>query len=224
MSTPSPKSQIFGHFARLARTLGNEHRLELLELLAQAPQSVEALTTLTGMSFANVSQHLQHLRKAGLVLGQRDGKNVQYRLQDGPIVETISALRNLAEHNVAEVQGVINGYFHRLDNMEAIGAEELAMRLGSDSVILLDVRPEDEFKAGHLPDAYNIAFGELESRINELPIGREIVAYCRGPYCVLSFKAVKKLRERGFAVRRLRDGFPEWKAAGYPIEGRLVKA
>lgn len=222
MSSPSPKHQLFAHFASLARTLGNEHRLELLEFLAQGPQSVEALTARTGLTFANVSQHLQHLRKAGLVVGQRDGKNVHYRLQDGPIVEAITALRNLAEHNMAEVQGVIQGYFHKLDSMEAIGTDELMARLGSASVTLLDVRPEDEFKAGHLPHARNITLDELESRLAELPTGGEIVAYCRGPYCVLSFKAVQQLRERGFNVRRLRDGFPEWKAAGLPVESGVV--
>lgn len=218
MSRQSPKHQLLVHFAGLARALGNEHRLELLELLAQGPQPVEVLTARTGLAFANVSQHLQHLKQAGLVVGQRDGKNVYYRLQDGPITEAIAALRTLAEHNMAGVQAVIHRYFHRLDSMEAVGAVELLARLGTDSVTLLDVRPEDEYRAGHLPYARNITLDDLESRLTELPAGREIVAYCRGPYCVLSFKAVQKLRERGYSVRRLRDGFPEWKAAGLPVE------
>lgn len=218
MSSPSPKLQLFVHFASLARALGSEHRLELLELLAQGPQPVEVLTARTGLAFANVSQHLQHLKKAGLVVGRREGKNVRYSLKDGPIVEAIAALRNLAEHNMAEVQGVIQGYFHRLDSMEAIGMDELLARLGSDSVTLLDVRPEDEYRAGHLPHALNIALDALETRLSELPRGQEVIAYCRGPYCVLSFKAVQTLRERGFSVRRLVDGFPEWKAAGLPVE------
>lgn len=222
MSSPSPKLQLFAHFASLARALGNEHRLELLELLAQSPQTVEVLTARTGLSFANASQHLQHLRKAGLVVGQREGKNVHYRLQDGPIVEAISALRSLAEHNMAEVQGIIHRYFHQLNSMEVIGTVELLARLDSNSVTLLDVRPEDEYRAGHLPRARNITLDELESRLAELPAGVEIVAYCRGPYCVLSFNAAHQLRERGFKVRRLCDGFPEWKAAGLPIEAGIA--
>lgn len=218
MSSDNPKRTLFAHFAALARALGNTHRLELLELLAQGAQPVEVLTARTGISFANVSQHLQQLRKAGLVTGRREGKNVVYRLQDGPVVEAVSALQALAEHNMAEVQDVIARYFDAIDGLEPVGADELLSRLESDSVTLLDVRPEDEYRSGHIPRARNIAHAALEARISELPEGREIIAYCRGPYCVLSFQAVEALRARGFAVRRLKDGFPEWKAAGYPIE------
>ncbi len=218
MSSQNPKRLLFAHFAALARVLGNEHRLELLELLAQGEQSVERLTARTGLSFANVSQHLQHLRKGGLVTGRRDGKNIVYRLQDGPIVEAISALRNLAEHNVDAVQGVIDAYFTSLDDLEPIGPDELMSRLGANNVTLLDVRPDDEFRAGHLPGAMNIDLGSLEARLSELPRDREIVAYCRGPYCVLSFQAVKALRAHGFKVRRFRDGLPEWRAAGLLVE------
>lgn len=218
MSSDSPKRLMFSHFAALARALGHEHRLELLEMLAQGEQSVEALTAITGLSFANVSQHLQQLRKAGLVVGRRSGKNVLYRLQDGPIVEAVTALRSLAEHNMAEVQGVIDGYFSKLDSMEPIGPTELLLRLEAGSVTLLDVRPEDEFKAGHLPHAQNVTLETLTDRLADLPRDLEIVAYCRGPYCVLSFEAVQTLRANGFKVRRYRDGFPEWKAAGLPVE------
>ena len=218
MSSDSPKRLMFSHFAALARALGHEHRLELLEMLAQGEQSVEALTAITGLSFANVSQHLQQLRKAGLVVGRRSGKNVLYRLQDGPIVEAVTALRSLAEHNMAEVQGVIDGYFSKLDSMEPIGPTELLSRLEAGSVTLLDVRPEDEFKAGHLPHAQNVTLETLTDRLADLPRDLEIVAYCRGPYCVLSFEAVQTLRANGFKVRRYRDGFPEWKAAGLPVE------
>jgi ArsR family transcriptional regulator len=179
---------------------------------------VEVLTARTGLSFANVSQHLQQLRKAGLVSGRREGKNIVYRLQDGPVVEAISALQALAEHNMAEVQDVIARYFDEIDSLEPVGADELLARLESDSVTLLDVRPQDEFRSGHIPRARNVALADLEARISELPKGREIIAYCRGPYCVLSFQAIEALRARGFAVRRLKDGFPEWKAAGYPVE------
>lgn len=218
MSSRSPKGLLFSHFAALARVLGSEHRLELLELLAQGEQPVEELTERTGLSFANVSQHLQLLRKSGLVAGRREGKNVHYRLQDGPIVEALTALRALAEHNVAEVRDVIDSYFTKLDSLEPISSGELLVRLRNDSVTVLDVRPRDEFATGHLPGALNIELGALEAMLAELPTDREIVAYCRGPFCVLSYQAVQILRSRGFAVRRLAQGFPEWKAAGLPIE------
>ena len=218
MSSESPKRLLFSHFAALARVLGNRHRLELLELLAQREQPVEVLTERTGLSFANVSQHLQQLRKAGLVSGRREGKNIHYRLQDGPIVEALTALRALAEHNVAEVQEVISSYFASMDNLEPVSQKELLALVRDDAVLLLDVRPHDEFAAGHLPEARNIPLEILEARLSELKADHQIVAYCRGPYCVLSFKAVEALRAKGFMARRLAEGYPEWKAAGLPIE------
>lgn len=218
MSSRGPKSLLFSHFAALARVLGNEHRLELLELLAQGEQPVEVLTARTGLSFANVSQHLQLMRKSGLVAGRREGKNIRYRLLDGPIVEALAALRALAEHNVAEVRNVIDSYFTKMDSLEPIGRDELMARLRDEAITLLDVRPEDEYTAGHIPNAKNIPLKMLEVRMSDLPADREIVAYCRGPYCVLSFQAVEALRAKGFMVRRLAEGYPEWKAAGLPVE------
>lgn len=218
MSSRGPKSLLFSHFAALARVLGNEHRLELLELLAQGEQPVEVLTARTGLSFANVSQHLQLMRKSGLVAGRREGKNIRYRLLDGPIVEALAALRALAEHNVAEVRNVIDSYFTTMDSLEPIGRDELMARLRDEAITLLDVRPEDEYTAGHIPNAKNIPLKMLEVRMSDLPADREIVAYCRGPYCVLSFQAVEALRAKGFMVRRLAEGYPEWKAAGLPVE------
>lgn len=218
MSSRGPKSLLFSHFAALARVLGNEHRLELLELLAQGEQPVEVLTARTGLSFANVSQHLQLMRKSGLVAGRREGKNIRYRLLDGPIVEALAALRALAEHNVAEVRNVIDSYFTTMDSLEPIGRDELMARLRDEAITLLDVRPEDEYTAGHIPNAKNIPLRMLEVRMSDLPADREIVAYCRGPYCVLSFQAVEALRAKGFMVRRLAEGYPEWKAAGLPVE------
>lgn len=218
MSSRGPKSLLFSHFAALARVLGNEHRLELLELLAQGEQPVEVLTARTGLSFANVSQHLQLMRKSGLVAGRREGKNIRYRLLDGPIVEALAALRALAEHNVAEVRNVIDSYFTKMDSLEPIGRDELMARLRDEAITLLDVRPEDEYTAGHIPNAKNIPLRMLEVRMSDLPADREIVAYCRGPYCVLSFQAVEALRAKGFMVRRLAEGYPEWKAAGLPVE------
>ena len=166
---------------------------------------------------ANASQHLQVLRRAGFVRSRRDGKRVLYRLGDGPVVELLGALRRYAEHSRAEVRGIVSAYFNRLDSLEPVSRETLLTRLDDGSTLLLDVRPEDEFALGHLPGALNIPLADLERRLGELPKGVQIVAYCRGPYCVLSFEAVAALRARGYDIRRLEDGFPEWKAAGLPL-------
>jgi rhodanese-related sulfurtransferase/DNA-binding transcriptional ArsR family regulator len=207
--------------AEVAKALGHEHRIELVEQLAQGPRSVDALATRVGLSVANASQHLQQLRRAGLVSAQRDGKRVIYRLADeaeADIVALIGSLRHVAEHAIAAMERVIGAYFRARDELEPVAATELVARLEEGSVVLLDVRPEDEYGLGHLPGALNIPLRELEARLSELPRDHEIVAYCRGPYCVLSFEAVAALRTKGFKVRRLEEGFPEWKAAGLPIE------
>jgi ArsR family transcriptional regulator len=170
---------------------------------------------------ANASQHLQQLRRAGMVDTQRSGKRVVYRLADdaeADIVTLLSGLRHVAEHAVASMERVIGAYFRARDRLEPPAASELVTRLREGSVVLIDVRPEDEYGLGHLPGALNIPLRQLEERLSELPRDHEIVAYCRGPYCVLSFEAVAALRTHGFNVRRLEDGFPEWKAAGLPIE------
>lgn len=218
MSMASAKHLLLEHLAELIKALANPNRLELIELLAQGAQPVEVLAQRTGLSFANVSQHLQTLKKAGLVIGERDGKNIRYRLQDGPIVEAISGLRRLAAHSVAAIGDVRRRYLDDMDGMDAVSHDELMVRMQSDSVVLLDVRPGDEFASGHLPGAMHIDVTDLEARAAQLPKDREIVAYCRGPYCVMSYKAVQVLRGRGYTVRRLEDGFPEWKAAGLPVE------
>lgn len=212
-----PKRELFRHFAGLARALGHEHRLELLEHLGQGEQPVETLAQRTGLAFANVSQHLQLLRRNGLVTARRSGKQVLYCLADGPVVDTIAALRGLAERNLAAVQSVIDSYFTRLDEFEPIDSAELVARLQDDTVTLIDVRPASEYRAGHLPEARSVPLEELEAHLAALPAGREIIAYCRGPYCVLSFEAVHRLRELGLSARRLRDGLPEWRAAGLPV-------
>src|SRR5258708_692358 len=214
----SPKNQIFDQFAELARVLGQGNRLELLEHAAQGERSVERLAQLTGLSLANASQHLQVLRRAGFARSRRDGKRVLYRLGDGPVIELLGALRRYAEHSRAEVRGIVSDYFHKLDSLEPVSREALVTRLDDGSVLLLDVRPEDEFALGHLPGALNIPFADLERRLAELPPHAKVVAYCRGPYCVLSFEAVAALRARGYLVRRLEDGYPEWKAAGLPVD------
>ena len=214
----SAKIQIFEQFAELARVLGHAHRLELIEHVSQGERSVERLSELTGLSFANASQHLQLLRRGGFITSRREGKRVLYRLADGPILELLSALRHYAEHNRAEVRKITTDYFQRLDHLEPVSRDELVDRLRDGSVTLLDVRPQDEFALGHLPGAWNVPIGELEKRLADLPTNQEFVAYCRGPYCVLSFEAVAALRAKGYRIRRLEDGYPEWSAAGLPVE------
>lgn len=217
MSSKSPKRALFEQFAAVAKALGHGHRLEILELAAQGERSVEALAERAGLSVANASQHLRLLRQAGLLASRRDGKHILYRLSDPSVLDLTAALRHAAERNLAEVREVVHGYFHRRDALEPISRKELARRVKDGRVTVLDVRPEDEFAAGHLPRAVNIPLHALARRLREIPKNREVVAYCRGPYCVLAFEAVALLRERGFKVRRLEDGYPEWKAAGLPV-------
>lgn len=221
MSSRTAASAVRAALAEVAKALGHEHRVELIEQLAQGPRSVEALAERVGLTVANASQHLQHLRRAGLVDTQRDGKRVVYRLADEAetdVVSLLGALRHVAEHSVASMERIVAAYFRARDQLEPVAATELVSRLRDGSVVLLDVRPEDEYGLGHLPGALNIPLRQLEQRLSELPREHDIVAYCRGPYCVLSFEAVAALRAHGFNVRRFEDGFPEWKAAGLPIE------
>jgi len=217
MKRQNPKQMLFAQFAIVAKTLGHAHRLELLEQVAQGERSVEILAQRTGLSIANASQHLQHLRRAGLVTARRAGKFAYYQLADDAVLDLVASLQRIAERNVAEVGRVLHSYFHDRDSLEPVSREELLQRSRAGAVTILDVRPEDEFALGHLPDAVNIPLRVLETRLSELDRTQEIVAYCRGPYCVLSFEAVAMLRARGFKVRRLVDGLPEWRAKGLPI-------
>jgi ArsR family transcriptional regulator len=218
MSSESPKHAIFACFAEVAKALGHGRRLEILELLAQGERSVEALAETAGLPIANTSQHLRLMRQAGLLLSRRDGKRILYRLSDPSVLDLAAALRRVAERNLAEVRELVSGYFCERDTLEPVSRKELARRLKDGLVTVLDVRPEDEFAAGHLPRAINIPLRDLARRLRELPKEREIVAYCRGPYCIFAVEAVALLRKRGFSVRRLEDGYPEWKAAGLPVE------
>ena len=211
-------------FAAVAKALGHAHRLELLEFVAQGERSVEALAAAAGLKIGNASQHLRHLRRAGLVTARREGKHVFYGLSDDSVLDALAALRRVTERNVAAAQRVIDGYFRERDSLEPVSRDELLDRMRDGLVTLIDVRPEDEFAAGHLPGALNIPPRQLEQRLAALPGDREIVAYCRGPYCVLSFEAVAALRQRGFNARRLEDGYPEWRAAGLPVEGAVQGA
>ena len=218
LSSGDPKLRLFSGFAAIGHALGNEHRLRILELLAQRETSVEALAERVGLSLANASQHLRLLRGAGLLTSRRDGKRVLYVVSDPTVLELTAALGQVAERNLAEVREVVNGYFRARDAFEPISRLELRRRLKDDVVTLLDVRPGEEFAAGHLPTAINIPLRDLPRRLRELPKNREVVAYCRGAYCVLAFEAVAMLRKRGFAAVRLAEGFPEWRAAGLPVE------
>jgi len=217
MSIRNPKLALFAQFATVAKSLGHPHRLELLEQLAQGERTVEILADRTGLSIANTSQHLQQMRRAGLVTNRRDGKFVLYQLADDSVLSLLAALRTIAERNLAEVERVVRSYFEDRDSLEAVSRDELLSRSRAGTVTILDVRPEDEFGLGHLPGAVNIPLGALERRLSELDPSKVIVAYCRGPYCVLSYEAVAALRKRGFTARRLEDGLPEWRAAGLTV-------
>lgn len=219
MSTPGPKQKIFECLAEVAQALGHTNRLELLEHLAQGQRCVEDLATLAGMNFANTSRHLQILRRARLVETERCGKHVLYSLSGEPdVVMLIRSLGRVGERNIAEVDRVLNDYFHARDSLEPVSHKDLLNRIAAGVVTVLDVRPESEFTLGHLPGALNIPLAALERRLSELPSNTQIVAYCRGPYCVLAVEAVSILRAHGFKAVRLEDGFPEWKAGGFAVE------
>ena len=217
MSSQGPKAALFAQFAAVAKSLGHVHRLELLEQLAQGERTVEVLAQRTGLSTANASQHLQQMRRVGMLTTRRDGKFVYYRLVDDAVLDLLAALRRIAEKNVAEVERVVRSYFKDRDSLDPVSRKELLALSRAGAVTILDVRPEDEFALGHLPGAINIPLRALETRLAELDPAQEIVAYCRGPYCVLSYEAVAALRAHGFKSRRLEDGFPEWRATGFPI-------
>jgi rhodanese-related sulfurtransferase len=218
MSSLGPKQRVFVGLAEIAQALGHSHRLELLEHLGQGERSVEDLAARSALTVANTSRHLQLLRRAALVEGRREAKRVFYRLSnEEAVVALLQALSRVGERNSAEIARVMASYFRARDEFEPVSRKELFERLRCGTATVLDVRPEDEFRQGHVPGALNIPLSQLERRLAELPVDREVVAYCRGPWCVLSFEAVAVLRQRGYQVRRLEDGFPEWKVAGLPV-------
>jgi DNA-binding transcriptional ArsR family regulator/rhodanese-related sulfurtransferase len=218
MSRHGIKSRIYEEFARIARALASPQRLEIVELLSQSERSVESLARALSVPMANASHHLQALRAAGLVAVRKEGTFAYYRLDDPDVFEVSRMIRTLAERHLAEVDRIVRTYFDARDELEPIGQEELLERARASDVVVLDVRPAEEFRAGHIAGAMSVPVGELERRLSELPAGKEIIAYCRGPYCVMAFDAVRKLRAKGRAARRLVDGFPEWRAAGLPVE------
>lgn len=212
------KRDVFANLARIGTALSSPSRIEILELVAQAERNVEQLAALTGMTVANTSQHLQKLRQAGLIVGRKDGLYVFYRLAGDEVISLLSALGRVGEAYVAEVERIVRTYLAQKDELEPVPANELLGRARKGLVTVLDVRPPEEYAAGHLPGAVNIPIHQLEKRLKELPKRREIVAYCRGPYCLMSYDAVALLRRKGLKARRLRDGMPEWRLAGLPVE------
>ena len=215
---PSPKIALFQQFALVAKTLGHPQRIELIEQLGQGPRTVDLLADKLGLPIANVSQHLQTMRRAGLVSAERKGKYIEYSLSSSSVLAAVAALQRVAEDNLAEVDRVVRGYFRERDSLEPVSRKELPSRMNEGLVTVLDVRPADEFRLGHVPGAVNVPLEDLESALASLTPEQDVVAYCRGPYCVMSFEAVAKLRERGIPARRLEGGMPEWIAAGLPVE------
>jgi len=217
MSTPNPKREIYAALARIGGALSSGTRLEFLELLAQGERSVEQLATLTGTTVANTSQHLQRMRQAGLIDGRREGQFVFYRLAGDEVVALLVALGRVGEIHDAEIERLVRLYLASKDDMEPVPASELLERAKKGLVTVLDVRPPEEFAAGHVPGAVNIPIHLLEKRLGELPKREEVVAYCRGPYCLMSYDAVRLLRKKGVRARRLQNGLPEWRLAGLPV-------
>jgi rhodanese-related sulfurtransferase/biotin operon repressor len=212
------KPRLYQAIGRVAAALGSAGRLQILEFVAQGERSVDALAAMTGLSVANTSKHLQALRQAGLVTARKQGLRVYYTLAGDDVIALVTALRLVAEHRVAEVERLVRLWLAHRDELEPVPAKELLERAKKGLVTVLDVRPPEEFAAGHLPGAINVPVDKLESYLSKLPKRKEVVAYCRGPYCLMSFDAVEKLRKRGWRARRLEDGFPEWRAAGLPVE------
>ncbi len=218
LSTGDFKHDLFNQFARVAKALSNGYRLELLEFLAQGERSVDALAKVSGLTVANTSQHLQQLRQAGLVVNRKQGHKVIYRLSGLDVAALLGSLRDVAEQRLADVNRLVEDYLEVKDSLEPIPANELLDRARDGLVTVLDVRPTEEYASGHLPGAINIPLAELEKQLDKLDPDHEIVAYCRGPHCVLAFDAVAKLRKQGINARRLDGGLPEWQLEGLPVE------
>jgi rhodanese-related sulfurtransferase/DNA-binding HxlR family transcriptional regulator len=218
VASTTAKTALFDAFASAAQALGSGRRAEIVDVLAQGERSVEEIANEISQSSANTSQHLHVLARAGLVRSRRDGTRVIYRLASERVVDLWAAVREVASSHVAEVTVLADEYLGSRDEIEVLSAPELNKRLEQGKVVLLDVRPEREFQAGHIAGAVSAPLEELESVATSLPKRREVVAYCRGPYCVYADEAVRLLRARGLRARRLDVGFPEWRRAGFPVE------
>ena len=218
MSEPNLKGDLFEQFARIGKALSSGKRLEMLEFLAQGERSVEQLARMTGLSVANTSQHLQQLRQVGLVTARKEGLYVFYRIAGDGIVRLLATLRAVGEEHVADVDRLVKLFRDSKDNLEPVPAKELWQRVKQGLVTVLDVRPPEEYAQGHIRGALNVPVAELKKRLHQIPAGQEVVAYCRGPYCLLAYEAVQVLRRKGIKARRLEDGYPEWKSAGLPVD------
>ena len=214
----SPKREVFQQLARIGSALSSGVRLELLELLAQGERSVDQLSALTGATVANASQHLQKLKQAGLIVARKQGQFVFYRIAGDEVVGMLSAVSKVGEAHVAEIERIVRMYFFSKDDFEPVAPKDLLDRARRGLVTVLDVRPAEEFASGHVPGALNIPVEQLARRLRDLPKGKEVIAYCRGPFCLMSFEAVQLLRKKGIKARRLQDGMPEWRTAGLPVE------
>jgi rhodanese-related sulfurtransferase/DNA-binding MarR family transcriptional regulator len=211
------KDRLYAEFARIGKSLGSPHRLEILDVLAQGERTVESLATETGLSIANASRHLQQLRQAQLVLTRREGLFVHYRLTGPEVVSLMLALRHAAEQHLAEVDRVVRDFLGERDDFEPVTPDELSRRMTNGEVVVLDVRPEQEYAAGHIAGARSIPVADISERLAELPREKEYVAYCRGPYCVYADEAVAVLRANGLQAQRLTEGYPEWWLSGRPV-------
>jgi Rhodanese-related sulfurtransferase len=217
------KVELFDQFARVAQALASGRRVEIVDVLTNGERTVEELSRQVALSTANTSQHLQVLKDAGLVAASRDGTRVRYRLASPAVYNFWVGLRSLAAERLPGVKGLVESYLGTQEGLEAISREELLARLESgEPLVVVDVRPVEEFRAAHLPTAVSIPLDELERRLRELPLGRLVVAYCRGPYCAFAPEAVRTLRAHGYTARHLRDGLPEWAAAGGHTQGENV--
>ena len=219
MAGNASKEALFDEFARVAKALASGRRAEVVDLLANGERSVESIATEIDMSVANASQHLQILRRAGLVSSRRRGTSILYRLPSPGVVELWRSLQGVASDRVAEVDRLARAYVGELNGIEQLTKEDLSKRLrGKDDLLVLDVRPAEEYAAGHLPGAVSMPVGELKRRLKELPKNKEIVAYCRGPFCAFAPEAARYLDKKGFRTRVLSSGLPDWEAAGLPLE------
>jgi rhodanese-related sulfurtransferase/DNA-binding HxlR family transcriptional regulator len=218
MSNEKFQTELFDQFARIGKVLSSGYRLAMLDFLAQGERSVEALAKLTGLTSANTSQHLQQLRQAGLVVAQKVGLHVYYRLAGDSIVRLLAALHAVGQEHLAEVDKLTRLYLESKDDLEPVPAEELMLRAKKGMVTVVDVRPAEEYAAGHIRGAINVPVAELKKRLSEIPQNHEIVAYCRGPYCLMSYEAVATLRKKGVKARRLKEGYPDWRSAGLPVD------
>ena len=212
------RNRLYGQFARIGKAVSSPHRLEILELLAQGERTVDSLATEIGLSLSNTSQHLQSLRQAALVDGRKDGLFVSYRLANPGVFELCTAIRSVAERQLADLERLVHEHFGDRSDAEPVGMDELLKRARSNHVVVLDTRPPSEYAAGHIAGAISVPVDDLQRRLRELPKAKEYVAYCRGPYCVYADRAVEILRSHGRRARRLLEGFPEWRAAGLPVE------